>query len=210
MTSSHRVAIFIDGSNLYHSLDENCGRTDLDFQAFARKLLRDRILYRVYYYNILQDVEKKGLPYQEQQKFLASLYNIPYFEVRLGTSKMRGDIVVEKGVDIMLATDILQFGWRDLYDTAILVSGDGDFTYAMQIVKNFGKYIEVAAFPTNLSWDLSQVADDRHYLAPDFFTDLWVTSKVGGGRRHRFRGKRGSSALPAPTPTPAVRPEQHL
>ena len=26
-----RVAIFIDGSNLYHSLQENCGRFDVDF-----------------------------------------------------------------------------------------------------------------------------------------------------------------------------------
>ena len=35
-----RVAIFIDGSNLYHSLEENCGRFDLDFGAFAEKLCR--------------------------------------------------------------------------------------------------------------------------------------------------------------------------
>ena len=36
--TTHRVAIFIDGSNLYHSLEENCGRFDIDFQAFSEKL----------------------------------------------------------------------------------------------------------------------------------------------------------------------------
>jgi hypothetical protein len=30
-----RVAIFIDGSNLYHSLAEHCNRFDLDYRAFA-------------------------------------------------------------------------------------------------------------------------------------------------------------------------------
>ena len=33
-----RVAIFIDGSNLYHSLEENCRRYDVDFGAFSAKL----------------------------------------------------------------------------------------------------------------------------------------------------------------------------
>lgn len=204
MATTQRVAIFIDGSNLYHSLEENCGRMDLDFHQFGRKLVQGRQLFRVYYYNILQDPERKSQGYQEQQKFLSTLYNIPMFEVRLGTSKMRGDIMVEKGVDIMLATDLLQFAWRDLYDVAVLVTGDGDFTYAVQTVKNIGKYVEVAAFPSNLSWDLSQVADDRHYLDPEFFSDLWVTSKgPPPSRRRRFRGKRdrrpGGSPQAPPT-----------
>ncbi len=43
-----RVTVFIDGSNLYHSLEENCGRYDLDFGAFARKLCAGRSLFRVY------------------------------------------------------------------------------------------------------------------------------------------------------------------
>ena len=190
------VAVFIDGSNLYHSLEENCGRADLDFGAFARKLVDGRELFRVYYYNILQDVEKKGQAYQDQQKFLASLYNVPYLEVRLGTSKFRGDVMVEKGVDIMMATDLLQFAWQGVYDTAVLVTGDGDFTYAVQAVKNFGKFVEIAAFPANLSWDLAQVADDRHCLDREFFNDLWVTNRGPSAKRRRFRGKRPTSALP--------------
>ena len=200
MQNSDRVAIFIDGSNLYHSLEENCGRMDLDFTAFAQKLLVERPLFRIYYYNVLQDAERKPQGYQDQQKFLASLYTIPHLEVRLGTSKYRGDVVVEKGVDIMLATDLLQFAWNDLYSVAVLVSGDGDFTYAVRAVKDRGKYVEVAAFPSNLSWDLAQVADDRHYLDKEFFSDLWVGSKGGTaapGRRRRWRPGR---ATPAPGP----------
>ena len=188
--SPEAVAIFIDGSNLYHSLDENCGRADLDFGAFARKLVDGRDLYRIYYYNILQDAEKKGQAYQDQQKFLASLYNVPYLEVRLGTAAYRGDVLVEKGVDIMMATDLLQLAWQGRYHTAVLVTGDGDFTYAVQAVKNFGKYVEIVAFPANLSWDLAQVADDRNFLDREFFTDLWVTNRGPASKHRRFRGKR--------------------
>ena len=33
-----KVMIFIDGSNLYHVLLKNCGRSDLKFYDFAKKL----------------------------------------------------------------------------------------------------------------------------------------------------------------------------
>ena len=168
-----RVAIFIDGSNLYHSLEENCGRFDLDFGAFSRKLCGDRGLLRTYYYNVLRDQDRNPQAYQDQQKFLAALYNTPYLEVRLGSSKVRGDTAVEKGVDVTLATDLLRTGWMNMYDVAVLVSGDGDFAYALQAVKDMGKHVEVAAFQANLAWELSQVADRSEMFTPAFFEELW-------------------------------------
>ena len=202
-----RVAVFIDGSNLYHSLDENCKRYDVDFAAFASKLCSGRQMYRTYYYNILRDPDRNPQAYQDQQKFFSALYNTPYLEVRLGTSKMRGDVAVEKGVDIMVATDLLRLAWDNLYDVAVLVSGDGDFAYALQAVKDMGKHVEVAAFPANLSWELAQVADDRLFFTPDYFEELWSRKRNSsrtssqnssegqkrGWRLGRLRGNGGSS-----------------
>ena len=189
---SERLAAFIDGSNLYHALEENCGRMDLDFGAFVKKMCGERQLFRAYYYNILQDPERRGTAYQEQQKFLATLYNTPYLEVCLGISKYRGDVLIEKGVDIMMATDVLQFAYRDLYDVAVLVSGDADFAYAMQAVKNLGKHVEVVAFPSNLSYELTQTADVLHVLERDFFDDLWSSSRdeKGNAKPQRRRRRR--------------------
>ena len=99
-----RVAIFIDGSNLYHSLQENCGRFDVDFAALGQRLTDGRELLRIYYYNVLRDSDRDPQAYQDQQKFLTALHNTPYIETRLGSSKMRGQITVEKGIDIMVAT----------------------------------------------------------------------------------------------------------
>lgn len=187
-----RVAIFIDGSNLYHALRENCGRIDLSFAEFARKLLGTRRLFRIYYYNVLQEQGRNPEGYREQQEFLDTLRNTPYLEVRLGGIKIQQGVPVEKGVDIMLATDLLHFGWNGLYDVAVLVSGDGDFAYALQAAKNMGKHVEVAYFESNVSRDLLEVADERHLLNKQFFSGLWRVK----GRARRRRARRPSPERP--------------
>ncbi len=188
---TQRVAIFIDGSNLYHSLEENCKRFDIDFKAFSSKLCKGRKHYRTYYYNVLRDQDRNPQAYQDQQKFLAALYSTPYLEVRLGAAKQRGDVVIEKGVDIMLATDLLHMAWNDLYDVAVVVSGDGDFAYALQTVKNMGKHVEVGAFPANLSWELAQISDSCEFFTPEYFADIW--SRRRNGPRNSNNGSTDQS-----------------
>ena len=178
-----RVAIFIDGSNLYHALRSNFGRVDLNFAEFVNKLCGERALFRTYYYNVLQDPSQRPEGHREQQEFLETLRNTPYLEVRLGSTKLMQGVPVEKGVDIMLATDLIHFAWNNLYAAAILVSGDADFAYALQTAKNMGKHVEVAYFESNISKDLLEVADHRHLLKRSFFKGLW-TSKRRARRKH--------------------------
>jgi uncharacterized LabA/DUF88 family protein len=167
--------VFIDGSNLYHVLSQQCGRHDLQFDKFAAKLANGRQLQRTYYYNIRQESDSNPNVGVEQQKFLDSMYDTPYVEVRLGIWKQRGDIMVEKGVDVMLATDLVTNAYNDHYDTAIVVSGDADFYPALQAVKDVGKHIEVAAFDMNLSAESARVADIVQKFNKTFFTGLWMT-----------------------------------
>jgi len=177
-----RVAIFIDGSNLYHALQNNFKRHDLNFGEFARRLCDTRHLFRVYYYNVLQDPARWPDAYREQQEFLDSLRKTPYLEVRLGTTKLAQGHPVEKGIDIMLATDLLRFGYNGLYDIAVLVSGDSDFAYVLQTAKNIGRHVEVAYFERSISKDLLDVADYCHLLNRTFFRGLWI-----GKRPTRYR-----------------------
>lgn len=207
--TGERVAIFIDGSNLYHSLEENCKRFDVDFEAFSAKLCNGRPLYRTYYYNVLRDQERNPQAYSDQQKFLTALYSTRYLEVRLGASKLRGDTVIEKGVDIMLATDLLRYAWQDMYDVAIVVSGDGDFSYAVQAVKDLGKHVEVAAFPANLSYELAQVADDREFFTPDYFTDIWSRKRGQGRSGSKNAQPQRKERRPTRPRTSTAEPEYH-
>jgi uncharacterized LabA/DUF88 family protein len=184
-----RVAIFIDGSNLYHSVKNNFGRHDLNFTEFANKLATGRRMFRIYYYNVLQDSSQYPEGYREQQEFLEALRKTPYLEIRLGgTKKLQG---TEKGIDVMIATDLLYFAWRGFYDVAILVSGDADFAYAVQAVKNMGKHVEVGYFEGGASKDLLDVADNRYLLDRNFFNSIWVI-KHRPQRRRILRKIKGT------------------
>ena len=150
-----KVAIFIDGSNLYHGLKHEIGNTRLDFQKFIEWLLAGRRLVRTYYYNA--PVSGPSANATDQQKFFAKLRLLPYFEVRLGRLEPRGNTYVEKGVDIAIAVDMVRMAFKNHYDVAILVSSDGDFSIAVDAVKDSGKHVEIACFPK--SYQLQGVAD---------------------------------------------------
>jgi uncharacterized LabA/DUF88 family protein len=132
--------------------------------------------------------------YREQQEFLDILRKTPYLEVRLGSTKLAQGIPIEKGIDIMLATDLLYCAWHNFYDVAILVSGDADFAYAVQAIKNMGKHVEVAYFESGVSKDLLNVADYLHLLDRSFFRDLWA-----GKRRVRRRRVERSKSKTTPS-----------
>jgi uncharacterized LabA/DUF88 family protein len=50
----------------------------------------------------------------------------------------------EKGVDVKLATDLLTL--KDIYDVAIILSGDADYVPAVQAVKDSGKHVINVSF----------------------------------------------------------------
>lgn len=171
--AKEQVVIFIDGSNFYHGLRSRIGRTNIDFGKFSRKLAGERRLVRAYYYN--SPVDQRAFPerYAAQQKFFSSLYQIPYLTVKLGRLEPRRGTWIEKGVDVKIAVDMITMAQRDLYDTCILVSGDGDFADAAEAVKSMGKHVEVAY--TERNFQISKAADrfillDEKYLADCFLT----------------------------------------
>lgn len=193
---NERVAIFIDGSNLYHSLKNNFKRVDLNFAEFTKKLVGQRRLIRTYYYNVLQESQPRVEGVREQQDFLETLRKTAYLELRLGTTKLSQGVPVERGIDVMLATDLLYFAANNSYDIAILVSGDSDFGYTLQVVKNMGKHVEVAYFENAASRDLVNSADALHQLDRKFFTGLWTV----GQPPYPLRRKKPRRRVPVATP----------
>ena len=174
--AGRRVMIFIDGSNLYHVLKQNTDKQNLDYNKFSEKLTGDRELIRTYYYNIRQESPDNPSLAESQDRFLNALYETDYLEVKLGIWKQRGNTMVEKGVDVMIAADLIAHAYEDHYDTAILVSGDADFYPALQVVKNTGKQVEVAAFDSNLSSEAARFSDVLVKFDRSYFDDLWMSS----------------------------------
>ena len=146
---TERVMIFIDGSNLYHSLKNFFKRTDLDIGKLCNNLLEKRRLIRIYYYNAKVGLKEEPERYRDQQTFFASINAIPYSELRLGRLvyyNWPNTPPYEKGVDIQLATDMITHSFKGNYDVAVLVAGDNDYVGALQSVKDNGKHVEVALF----------------------------------------------------------------
>lgn len=171
--SQERVVIFIDGSNLYHALSRQCGRTDVDFFKLSQALCGDRKLIRTYYYNARVRREDGEERYQAQQKFFDRLTHVPYLELRLGRLEKRGEAVVEKGIDVKVATDMLWQAHNGVYDTAILISGDADYVPAVEAVKNIGRHVELATLKTGRSQDLMRVVD-RVVSLDEVIQDCWL------------------------------------
>jgi uncharacterized LabA/DUF88 family protein len=173
-----RVMIFIDGSNVYHSLKKIFGRTDLDFKKFCQQLVGRRKLVRIYYYNAKVGLKEEPERFRHQQAFFNSIKDIPYCELRLGrlvyTNQWPNVPPYEKGIDVQLATDLITHAFRNNYDVAILVGGDNDFMGALQAVKDQGKHVEVALFGREgTSFQLRRVADRVITLNSRFLRGCW-------------------------------------
>jgi len=160
---SERVMIFIDGSNMYHSLRHFYRKTNIDIGKFCQKILNKRRLVRIYYYNAKVGQKEEPERFKDQKKFFAGVEAIPYTELRLGRlvyNNWPGTPPYEKGVDIQLATDMITHSFKNNYDVAVLVAGDSDFVGALQAVKDNGKNVEVALFgKERTSMQLRNVAD---------------------------------------------------
>ena len=167
MVDAERVMIFIDGSNFYHMLKDTFNDTkkliDFDFNTFTSFLAGSRKLIRTYYYSDPLDKKKDEETYSKQQKFFEKLRKLPDFELvlcRMQKRKIDGKTIYEvKEDDIHIAVDMVKFAYNNAYDTAILVSTDGDFVPAVEAVKEKGKHVENIGFDVNFSWHLKQKCD---------------------------------------------------
>ena len=154
--------VFIDGANLYKiAKNQKCNPSPSEIENLVKKLVGDRELIRAYYYTAMPDQKKERENYARTRTFLDYIEKLPYFEVCLGRLKypQGGGKPHQKGVDVKMATDMLEYANDNLYDVAIIVSGDGDFAYVLPFIKKKGKHIENACFKKGSSFELRKKSD---------------------------------------------------
>ena len=183
MENNERVVIFIDGSNVYHILHKLYGKskplTKFSFDKFVGYIAGNRKLVRTYYYTAPLDREKDESTYAKQQRFFENLKKISDFNLvlcRMQKEKIDGKTVYTvKEDDIHLAVDMLKLAYNNAYDTAIIISSDGDFVPVVKAVKEKGKKVENIGFQNKFSWHLKQECDRFRQLKKEeldlFFVD---------------------------------------
>ena len=164
-----RVAVFIDGNNLFHAARFH--NIDIDYNKLLRVLLGDGRLLRAFFYTGV-DVGA-----ERQQGFLLWMRRNG-FRVIHKELKTFYDGTRKANLDVEIAVDMLSLAGR--YDTAVLVSGDEDFVYAVNAVAYKGCRVEVAGFRSNTAPKLIDVAD--------YFIDLGeIAEKVRKEPNHTHR-----------------------
>ncbi|MCH2667467.1 MAG: NYN domain-containing protein [Deinococcales bacterium] len=157
---SERVAVFVDGSNLYNGMRENLGNTRVNLEELISQLSRGRQIIRTYYYNAPLTEDYDSELRDGQTRFFESLRRIPYVTVRLGRLHKRTDgTFVEKGIDVALTVEALSLAYEDSFDVAILVSGDGDYIELVEAIKRRGKHVECTMFKSQAAGLLVEYAD---------------------------------------------------
>jgi uncharacterized LabA/DUF88 family protein len=177
-----RVAVFIDGNNLFHAARFH--NLDIDYNKLLRVLLGDGRLLRAFFYTGVDAGAER------QQGFLLWMrrngFRVVHKELKTFYDGSR-----KANLDVEIAVDMLSLAGR--YDTAVLVSGDEDFVYAVNAVAYKGCRVEVAGFRSNTAPKLIDVAD--------FFIDLGdiaeqVRKEWGPGARYDERGEIHISGVP--------------
>lgn len=143
-----RLAIFIDGNNLFHAA--KIFGVEIDYLKLLDTLCQGGTLLRAFFYTGVDEHAEK------QKGFLLWMRRNGYrvIEKELKTFP---DGSKKANLDVEIAVDML--GLAGSYDTAILVSGDEDFAYAVNAVASKGCRVEVAGFRHNTAPKLIDVAD---------------------------------------------------
>ena len=149
-----RVALFVDGANFFYMQ-----KNDLNWFVDTKKLLRycERFgdLVDAYYY-----VGKDSPPEAGQQAFLSALtymgYSLVTKPIKTIYDSSSGKLIQKANLDIEIVLDM--FNTIDLYDTAVLVSGDSDFDRVLRLLRARGKRFKVLASPHFVASELRDVA----------------------------------------------------
>lgn len=146
-----RIAIYIDGGNLYHKLKglEINNTTEFDYSGLCDLLSRKRnIISKRYYVGVVRakNDNQKGQKMRAAQQKLFNLLKNNNFCIKQGYLMQNNGKYHEKGVDVQIATDMLIGAYEDLYDVAILVSSDTDLIPAIKKIKHLKKEIEYIGF----------------------------------------------------------------
>jgi uncharacterized LabA/DUF88 family protein len=184
--SRGRIAIFIDGSNLFYAALQL--GIEIDYTKLLLRLTGNSRLLRAFFYTGVDRTNEK------QQGFLLWMrrngYRVISKElVQLPDGSKKANLDVEIAVDMMALAGS--------YDTAVLVSGDGDLAYAVDAASYRGVRIEVVSLRSMTSDHLINVADQYIDLEAIKEDIMKVPSKVNGNTNPHFSYRSLPSVITA-------------
>ncbi len=185
-----RLALFIDGSNLY-AATKALG-FDIDYKLLRSEFMRRGKMVRAFYYTALIENEEYSpirplVDWLDYNGFTLVTKPAKEFTDSMGRRKIKGNMDIELAVDAMEMADHVEH--------IVLFSGDGDFRPLVESLQKKGVRVSVVS---TIRSSPPMIADDLRRQA-DNFIELEELKDVIG---------RPPRPMPAPAPVDLVANEE--
>ena len=199
MSKQEKIAVFIDGANLYATA-KSLG-FDIDYRKLLKEFQSRGSLVRAFYYTaLIEDQEYSSIrplvDWLDYNGFTVVTKPAREFTDAMGRRKIKGNMDIELAVDAMELAPYV--------DQMILFSGDGDFRSVVEAVQKKGVRVSVIS---TVATQPPMIADDLRRQADEFIDLLTMQNKIGRELNDRSpregfdkSSPRAASATAAPSP----------
>ena len=200
MPQQERIALFIDGANLYASAKS------LGFDIDYKRLLRDfqskgRLIRAFYYTALVEDQEYSSIrplvDWLDYNGYSVVTKAAKEFVDSTGRRKVKGNMDIELAVNAMEMADHI--------DHMVLFSGDGDFRSLVEAIQRKGVRVSVVS---TVATQPPMVADELRRQADEFVDLTQMIARIGRdpgerseraprqGDHRRMQGQQAHSSQP--------------
>jgi len=186
---NERIALFIDGANLYATAKSLA--FDIDYKRLlALFRTKGQLVRALYYTALIEDQEYSSIrplvDWLDYNGYTMVTKPTKEFVDAMGRRKIKGNMDIELAVDAMELADHL--------DHIVLFSGDGDFRSLVEALQHKGKRVSVVS---TLATTPPMVADELRRQADQFIDLANLQNEIGrdpSERAQRGERRRGEPA----------------
>ncbi len=196
---NERIALFIDGANLYATA-KSLG-FDIDYKRLLNVFRNEGNLIRALYYTALAEDQEYSsirplIDWLDYNGYTMVTKPTKEFTDATGRRKIKGNMDIELAVDAMRLADSL--------DHIVLFSGDGDFRSLVAALQQKGKRVSVIS---TLQTQPPMVADELRRQADQFVDIADLEQKIcrDPGQQRPQREREPARVYTSRTTAPAVR-----
>jgi uncharacterized LabA/DUF88 family protein len=195
MQQNERIALFIDGANLY-ATSKTLG-FDIDYRRLLKEYQSKGYLVRAFYYTaLIEDQEYSSIrpliDWLDYNGYTVVTKPVKEFTDQMGRRKVKGNMDIELAVDAMELAPFI--------DHMVLFSGDGDFRCLVEAMQRKGVRVTVMSTVTTQP---PMVADDLRRQADQFLDIADLQAKIGRDAAERPQREFRTDARPEGRPMPA-------
>ncbi|KPW52776.1 hypothetical protein ALO95_200013 [Pseudomonas syringae pv. antirrhini] len=145
-----RVGIYYDGGPFLDGIRGLGMTVDIRWADFMASIIGEgRISVARFFISRLPESPYPA-KYQKQARLVEELTTVG-IHCHLGRTEIANSVFLEKGVEALMATKMLQDAYEDTFDRAFIISNRMDLLPALEAIELLGKKVETAFFDLQLT-----------------------------------------------------------